>query len=335
MHSSSPCPDDDSIHGVMGVTQQVERVEIVSLTLAGSPRLSGEDPEHTRRLAEISTGLPPILVHRASMRVLDGVHRVQAARIRGQTAIEAVFFDGDADAAFVLAVRANVGHGLPLTMADRRAAAQRLLDIRPEWSDRAVAATTGLAPGTVRRLREWSSDEAPAAAARVGRDGRARPLDASAGRQRAAEVIAKRPDASLRMIARLAGVSPSTARDVRRRVSNGEDPVPNGKVQPTVPKIGPGSTHTSSPATPSLDRLSSILQGLKRDPALRYSVTGRGILHWLETHAVEPGDWSQLAGSVPPHCGYLIAELAVGCAHAWEEIARQAIARTEWTDRHP
>lgn len=321
-------------YGVINVTQQVERVEIIALTLVGSPRLSGEDPEHTRRLAEISTGLPPILVHRATMRVLDGVHRVQAARARGETAIDAIFFDGDADTAFVLAVRANIGHGLPLTLADRRAAAQRLLEIRPEWSDRAVAATTGLAPGTVRKLREQSTDDAPAAAAaaRVGRDGRARPLDASASRQRAAEVIAERPDASLRVIASLAGVSLSTARDVRQRLSNGEDPVPNGRTRPARPKVAGAHTGTRSPSVPAQGRRSSILHGLKRDPALRYSAKGRGILQWLETHAVELEDWSRLADSVPPHCGYLIAELAMDCARAWEEVARQALSRTELTE---
>jgi hypothetical protein len=38
------------------------------------------------------------------MCVMDGVHRVRAARLRGERSIEAVFFDGDAEAAFVQAV---------------------------------------------------------------------------------------------------------------------------------------------------------------------------------------------------------------------------------------
>jgi hypothetical protein len=59
------------------------------------------------------------------MRVLDGMHRVRAAILRGDAVIAAVFFDGDADAGFVEAVRANISHGLPLTVADRKAAVAR------------------------------------------------------------------------------------------------------------------------------------------------------------------------------------------------------------------
>lgn len=40
----------------------------------------------------------------------------------------------------------NTHHGLPLTRADRKAAAQRILDIHPHWSDRAIAKVTGLSP---------------------------------------------------------------------------------------------------------------------------------------------------------------------------------------------
>src|SRR5262245_27830171 len=57
----------------------VATVRISSLVLEDSPRLSGEDPDHTRLLAEAEGELPPITIHRSTMRVIDGAHRVQAA----------------------------------------------------------------------------------------------------------------------------------------------------------------------------------------------------------------------------------------------------------------
>ncbi|MGH8879883.1 MAG: hypothetical protein ACRD0P_21450, partial [Stackebrandtia sp.] len=57
----------------------VERVRIALLRPADSPRLDGENSEHTQMLAESSEKLPPILVHRQTMRVIDGVHRLSAA----------------------------------------------------------------------------------------------------------------------------------------------------------------------------------------------------------------------------------------------------------------
>jgi hypothetical protein len=76
------------------------------------------------------------------MRVIDGMHRLRAAQLRGDHGVEVKFFDGDADEAFIAAVRANITHGLPLTLADRKAAAQRIL----------AASHTGQLAGLARRL---------------------------------------------------------------------------------------------------------------------------------------------------------------------------------------
>ena len=200
-------------------------VPVADLQPADSPRLVGEDPEHIRVLAEPGRALPPVLVHHPTMRVIDGMHRVSAARLRGEETIEVVFFDGTDEDAFVLAVRANVAHGLPLSYADREAAVARIVVSHPDWSDRAIAATTGLAPRTVAAVRSRIVG-LPQDTARVGRDGRVRPLDSTTGRRTASRLIAAFPDASLREIARAAGISPATVRDVRERIRRGEDPVP-------------------------------------------------------------------------------------------------------------
>ena len=57
--------------------------------------------EHIRSLAELQDELPPILVHRTTMRVIDGMHRLKAAILRGERTIEATFYDGDDAEAFV------------------------------------------------------------------------------------------------------------------------------------------------------------------------------------------------------------------------------------------
>ncbi|MDW5328858.1 ParB/RepB/Spo0J family partition protein [Plantactinospora sp. KLBMP9567] len=146
-------------------------LEVAGLGIADSPRLAGEDPEHVRLLAGIEASLPPILVHLPTMRVVDGVHRLRAAQLRGDERIKAVFFDGDAEAAFVRAVEENNAHGLPLSLPDREAAAARIVASHPHWSDRAIAAATGLAARTVAGIR--SRGGAPAAGG-GGPRGRAR-----------------------------------------------------------------------------------------------------------------------------------------------------------------
>lgn len=203
-------------------------VPIHFLLPADSPRLSGEIEEHARLLAESQAPLPPIVVHRATMRVIDGMHRLRAAALRGAAHIEVQLVDGTQEDAFVLAVRLNAEHGLPLSRQDRTAAALRIIDSHPHWSDRRIASVTGLSPSAVGSLRSRSAVTAPAQACslRTGRDGRTRPVNGAAGRIAASRVISESPDASLREIASRAGVALATARDVRNRMRLGLDPVP-------------------------------------------------------------------------------------------------------------
>ena len=128
-------------------------VPIGSLLPADSPRLAGEIEEHVRTLAESDAALPPIVVHHSTMRVVDGMHRLRAAALRGDRHIEVGLVEGTAEDAFVLAVRLNAEHGLPLSRQDRTAAALRIIESHPHWSDRRIASVTGLSPGAVGALR--------------------------------------------------------------------------------------------------------------------------------------------------------------------------------------
>jgi hypothetical protein len=271
------------------------------------------------------------------MRVIDGMHRLCAAILNGRRSMEVEFFDGDDEEAFIRAVELNIAHGLPLTLADRKDAAARILGFRPALSDRSVASMTGLSPKTVGAVRACPSEEIPRLDVRQGRDGRLRPLDSSEGRMRAAEVIRKNPGASLREIATSAGISPETARSVKEQLRAGGDPAPNRWQRPgrTVKQpIGSARGSTESSATadadePSLgdrhlaDEISNILQKLYRDPVLRYSEAGRMLLKLISAKAVDGTVQAALTQESPPHSRHLLARLAHHNARIWKEIARE------------
>jgi hypothetical protein len=152
----------------------VVRIPIRDLLPADSPRQSGEDMDHVRTLAEVEAELPPILVQKSTGRVIDGMHRLRAATRANADTVRARIIDCSDGQAFVLAVLSNIRHGLPLTLADRKAAAHRVLLAQPRWSDRSIAALTGLSHKTVGAIRRRSSGEFPQSTKRLGRDGRIR-----------------------------------------------------------------------------------------------------------------------------------------------------------------
>jgi ParB-like chromosome segregation protein Spo0J len=311
---------------------EVHQMRISRLLVADSPRRAGEDAQHIRVLAESEASLPPILVHRESMRVIDGVHRLHAALLKGEEVIDVRYFDGSEEDAFVLAVEANVTHGLPLSLADRKAAAVRILASHSQWSDRSIAAVTGLSSKTVGAIRRRTVLGNGDFTARIGRDGRTRPLDSAAGRRRAGELIARRPDASLRDIAEAAGISKATARDVRDRMRSGNDPVP--PLRATRRQADSTRSEDYERARPvaggpaALDR-ETALRSLSKDPALRFSESGRALLRWLATSATGPQGWNELMPVIPPHCSYILAALARDCAREWLEFAKQLEQRVK------
>jgi hypothetical protein len=182
-----------------------------------SPRAEGEDASHIKLLAALSTELPPILVHRPTMRVIDGMHRLRAAVIRGQGSVEVEYFHGTEADAFVLSVEINQKRGLPLSLTDRRHAAARIITYHPEWSNRRIAAATGLAPNTVGSIRKRSTAQYAHQGLTIGRDDKARPRDAAARRRRAEALTRENPAASVREIARAAGISVGTVQCARHR----------------------------------------------------------------------------------------------------------------------
>jgi ParB-like chromosome segregation protein Spo0J len=334
---------------LIGRTSAAEAVPVLSLRPADSPRLNGEDKAHIARLVETETPLPPILVDSRTMRVIDGMHRLMAASLQGRETIDVIFYAGTESDVFLRAVQENVAHGLPLSQADRRAAAERIIASHPHMSDRGIGSSVGLAAKTVAAIRKNSSEETPQANARIGRDGKVRPLDSGKGRQRAAELLTQQPEASLRDVARAAGISAATVLDVRKRLERGEPPVPE---RPSAPRKSPmnddvtdgnagtrpGDGDTSVSAIPLRSRAltspapAAAVEKLLRDPSLRGNERGKGMLRLLHVNAVGAEHLPDAAAAVPPHCVGIVVQLARQYATMWQDFARELDGRARIID---
>ncbi|KNB50302.1 hypothetical protein AC230_23735 [Streptomyces caatingaensis] len=305
-------------------------VRISALDLSGSPRLTGCDADHVRALAEADpAGLPPIVVHRATMKVLDGVHRVQAAVLRGESEIRAELLCGPEKESFVHAVRANTAHGLPLSLEDRKAAALRILREYPHCSDRSLGDVAGLSARTIARLRRSTANGPRSNDGRLGRDGRVRPASTAEGRLRAGHLLREHPGASLRDVAHRAGISLGTAQDVSRRLRSGLDPLPDRLRADAAAVRGRPEAHARA-AAPEAPRPPEGLAFLRQDPALRSSDAGRALIRLLSAHeaVLATGAGPASAAAVPPHCVPAAAEAARACARAWARFADE-LARRE------
>jgi ParB-like chromosome segregation protein Spo0J len=298
---------------------EVHKVPIDRLLPADSPRLNGEDNERVRVLAESMDAMRPIVVDRRTMRVVDGMHRLRAAQLKRAKTIAVQYFEGSAADAFVVAVKLNAQHGLPLSRADRQAAVGRILTTHRHYSDAAIAGICGVSDKTVAAIRRSQFDTGESEVGRrLGRDGRLRPVNTGAGRQRAADVIQRNPRASLREVAAIAGLSPSTVKDVRDRLARGEHPAPDAS---TPRPVG----ETILPSDGALVR--ACLANLQNDPEIRSDHVGRNLLRLVRENAVEPSRWEQLADAVPHHWARQLSQVARLYAQAWSKFSQELAER--------
>lgn len=287
------------------------------------PRTAGWDARHIRMLAESATAFPPIVVHRQTMQVIDGWHRVRAVQLRGGTTIAAVLFDGGAAEAFVLSIKLNAVHGLPLSLADRKAAALRILLSYPDWSDRSIAVIAGISHSTVAAIRSRSTGEFGQSTGRIARNGVLHRSNGPQGRQRAAELFTADPNASAPKVAMAAGISVTTAKDVRKQLRAGKAaPAHGGASAPaSIPGVSDDTAGHVRTSTPQQDDAVETLERLRRDPSLRFTETGRKLLRWLGTPFEDGIDWNSIAHSLPNHCTHSVAELARRRSREWQRLA--------------
>src|SRR4051812_9942710 len=84
------------------LSESITWVDVLALRSGDSPRLEGLSEDHIHALIEAESDFPPIIVHRATMCVIDGMHRVEAARLAGREQLPVRFFEGDEEEAFLL-----------------------------------------------------------------------------------------------------------------------------------------------------------------------------------------------------------------------------------------
>jgi ParB-like chromosome segregation protein Spo0J len=321
------------------LSRDPEAVALDVLHPSEGPRTTGLRATHLRTLLATPEGtLPPVLVHRPTMRVIDGMHRLEVARRRGAETIGVLFFDGDESSAFVLALRANAADGLPLSLADRKRAAAHLVDAHPAWPDRVIARETGLSPATVATLRRQRPRTRPAPAApgrRVGPDGRIRPVNSEERRRMAGEMLALNPAMSLRQVSRAVGLPPETVRAIQRAMRDRERERERSRQHRKSPEtLNTDGIRTRKPqpvGSVAPEAFADLVEHLAADPSLRSSDAGRKVLRLLAMHNLPAEGWEHLAAQVPPHRLDEVRSLAIGCATAWNELAARLAERDDET----
>ena len=319
-----------------------QQMQVSSLVPGFYLRESGTSAAHVQALAEVagSSPLPPILVQQNGFRIIDGMHRLAAARLCQQRHINARVIDCTDSEALVLAIKANIQHGLPLTRADRISGAKRVLAAHPDWSDRAVAEIAGLSAKTIAVLRNRSCNEELRPGKRLGRDGKRRPVTAADGRRRAADYIRAHPEAPLRLVAREADVSLGTVHDVRERLRRGSNPVGCSapSPRPAITSFPDAATsrrrgsvvagpHRSSPGWPGRGAQhlpwSAVASKLASDPTLRYTEGGRAFLRWMTQHALHAEQWVEFVDAIPDHWRDELGHIADTICGEWRMFAEQ------------
>jgi ParB-like chromosome segregation protein Spo0J len=283
-----------------------DRLPISQLTRTLTPRTRPVDVRHARALALSYRELPPILVHRETMAVIDGVHRLMAARLLGEESVPIEFFDGSERDGFVAGVRANSGHGKPLSLDERKRAARRILAWSPEWSDRKVAELCWLSARTVAAIRARATGQLPQLSARVGRDGKQRPNDPTLVRLRIAALVERHPDASSRAVAAEVMTSQATVLDVRRRIARGENPLP-ARLRATAE---PAPTIADSGPLPAMD-----------DAALTATKEALQFSQWFDRSSVTNDDVETYFEAVPRSRVYVVADEARRRSTVWQWFA--------------
>jgi hypothetical protein len=121
-------------------------------------RVTLDDVYVTELVESERVNWPPIEVYDDGevLWLVDGFHRVQAAKELGLQMIRANVTKGDRRAAILASVSANMAHGLRRTNEDKRKAVLTLLRDAEwgKWSDRMIAASAGVTHPFVASVRE-------------------------------------------------------------------------------------------------------------------------------------------------------------------------------------
>jgi hypothetical protein len=169
-----------------------------------------------------------------------------------------------------------------------------------------VAGVCGLSDKTIGRLRKTTA-ELPQTSARIGRDGRHRPVDTRLLRNEIATALRAEPDARPDDVARSLRTSASTVRDVRKRLQRGDDPVRAERATQRRTPLPHSDART--PVDWSSDRAILSLPG------------GSGFAEWLAATKIESRHWEAHLSEIPlGRIPQLIAEAKTRAAE-WTDFA--------------
>jgi hypothetical protein len=145
------------------MTSEATRIPLASIVADDSyqPRTSGLDRKHLALLAESDPAdWPPLLVSpldSGQYTLIDGFHRYDDATRRKLADLPCEIIE---DAGLQEAFAADLKHGLPLSLADRRDYTRWLHGEHPDWSLRQIGRACGLSHNTVSAaLRDGSGQD--------------------------------------------------------------------------------------------------------------------------------------------------------------------------------
>ncbi len=305
-------PDRDRVQELLALP--VEAVPVRKLKAGLSPRSGDLNEANIEALAEVIDRLPPILVHKESMTVIDGHHRLEAVRRAGHELIGAVLVATTLAEAAALAIVANVAHGLPLTISERKEAASRLIEATPDQSDRSIAVLCGLAPSTVAKVRARCLGSTTGYDNRLGVDGHRRGRCSDEVKERLAASLHDRPDQSYRTLGRDVGVSASTVSRLARR---------------GAPRLGRGTSRNGKGSDATSSGVSAT-----SDVALSSLPEAEGFVAWFDSHRIESTAWRRYLPLVPLSRVYEIADECRARAAAWSEMASALEHRSRSSAAH-
>jgi hypothetical protein len=238
------------------------------------------------------------------------------------------FFDGTHDEAYMEAVKANIAHGKPLTLVEREAAAKKILGMRSDWSDRLVGSFCGLSGKTVGRLRK-STEEIPQLMARIGRDGRQRPIDSRKLRHEIATALFEMPEAKPDEIAKTVSTSPTTVRDVRKRVERGDPLVPSNQTKGSKARVPNRRVEDVEGVDPGQ---ADALQW-RKDRAILSLPDGKEFANWLDEASTTLNHWQPILGLIPIGRIPQLIEYAKDRALEWTNVASSLEVRFRQLNR--
>ena len=317
-------------------TGEIVRIELDKIGGDQDIRADRLNLDHVEAMRPFVDSLPPVTLrpHKRDghYEIIDGSHRVSAHRRENRAVIDAIVLELDDASAIEVGTKANIAHGRPLVVEDRRRNARRLIAAAPDWSDRRIAESCGLAHATVAGLRpvEGSGGQSDhlnrPAPKRTGGDGKSYPTPdaAAANRASAEKIVEENPDVTVSELAEKSGVSKGTASGIK-----------NGKTRGHLRDVS--ATDEERSEVTVADVVVPLPSSWVKTPAAKRSNDGAEFCAWMDRRTIRGSDPDQMvqtyARKVP---GELFAQAEAAArvqAGLWADFADAVSARRQEATR--